>query len=371
MPGQFSGGVGYSESQKLMLNGSIVHTNFLGTGNRVALEATSGKYSKYYNLSHTDPYRTIDGVRRTVSLNYRDITQFTSGSSDFSTTSGGLTVDYGYPITEFQSLSAGLSFQRNELLSSTNSTKQAQDWVSQNGDPFITDFGNGIIFFGTEFDTVELLTGWSFDSRNRSLFADRGSRHQLYLGYTIPGSDVEYYSLRYNGTRYQPLFGRWTLAFNADLGFGEALGDTTALPPYKQFYGGGPQSVRGYRESWMGPRDSFGNPYGGNVLVAAQAELIIPLPDKFASQARASFFYDIGNVFNTGEVAFTDKLGSRIEYKPDLDELRTSVGIAVQWLAPLGLFRFSYAYPLNDYRGNDRYYGDELERFQFSIGQAF
>ncbi len=371
MPGQFSGGIGYSESQKLMLNGSIVHTNFLGTGNRVALEATSGKYSKYYNLSHTDPYRTIDGVRRTVSLNYRDITQYTSASSDFSTTSGGLTVDYGYPITEFQSLSFGVNLQRNELLSSTSSTKQAQDWVSHNGDPFITDIGSGIIFFGTKFDSIELLTGWSYDSRNRSLFADRGSRHQLFLGYTIPGSDVEYYSARYNGTRYQPLFGRWTLAFNADIGIGEALGDTTALPPYKQFFGGGPSSVRGYRESWMGPRDSFGNPYGGNVLVAAQAELIIPLPDKFASQARASVFYDIGNVFNSGEVAFTDKLGSPIEYKPDLDELRTSVGIAVQWLAPLGLFRFSYAYPLNDYKGNDRYFGDELERFQFSIGQAF
>jgi outer membrane protein insertion porin family len=51
--------------------------------------------------------------------------------------------------------------------------------------------------------------------------------------------------------------------------------------------------------------------------------------------------------------------------------LRSSVGIGVQWLAPLGLFRFSYAYPLNPYSGNDRYYGDELERFQFSIGQAF
>ena len=97
----------------------------------------------------------------------------------------------------------------------------------------------------------------------------------------------------------------------------------------------------------MGPRDNFGRPYGGNVLVASQLELIIPLPEKFASQARASLFYDAGNVFNTGEVAFTDKLGSPIEYKPDFDEIRTSVGIGVQWLAPLGLFRFSYAYPLN------------------------
>ena len=107
MPGQFSGGVGYSESQKIMLNGSIVHTNFLGTGNRVALELNSGSSQKLYSLSHTDPYRTMDGVRRTVSVNYRDITQFTSPHPDFSTTSAGATIDYGYPITEYQSLSFG------------------------------------------------------------------------------------------------------------------------------------------------------------------------------------------------------------------------------------------------------------------------
>ena len=182
---------------------------------------------------------------------------------------------------------------------------------------------------------------------------------------------MEYYTARYNMTLYQPLWRGFVLRYNLETGMGEARGDTTALPPYKQFFGGGPGSVRGYRESWLGPRDSFGNPYGGNVLVASQLELIIPLPDKWASQARAAIFYDVGNVFNTGEVTFTDRLGSPVEYKPEFDELRTSVGVGVEWLAPMGLFRFSYAYPLNNYDGNDRYFGDEVERFQFSIGQAF
>jgi len=372
MPGQFSGGVGYSESQKLMLNGSIVHTNFLGTGNRVAVELNSGRFQKLYSISHSDPYRTIDGVRRTMSVNYRDITQFTSAASDFSTTSAGATVDYGYPISEYQTLSFGGTYQHSELLSSTNSTQQAQDWVKNNGNPFIEDIGGGATFFGTAFDTFELIAGWTYDSRNRALFANRGTRQQFFLSYAVPGSDVEFFQARYNFTKYIPLWSnKWTLRLNAELGVGEALGDTTALPPYKQFYGGGPQSVRGFKESYLGPRDSFGRPYGGNMLVASQVELILPLPDKWASQARASIFYDVGNVFNTGEVKFTDKLGSPIEYKPDVDELRTSVGIGVQWLAPMGLFRFSYAYPLNAYKGNDRYYGDEIERFQFSIGQAF
>ncbi len=372
MPGQFSGGVGYSESQKVMLNGSIVHTNFLGTGNRVAVELNSGRFQKLYSISHSDPYRTMDGVRRTLSINYRDITQFTSAASDFSTTSAGATIDYGYPISEYQTLSFGGTYQHSELISSRNSTQQAQDWVANNGNPFEQDAGNGFIFNGTEFDTFELIAGWTYDSRNRALFANRGTRQQLFLSMAVPGSDVEFYQARYSFTKYFPLWSnKWTLRLNTELGIGEALGDTTALPPYKQFYGGGPQSVRGFKESYLGPRDSFGRPYGGNMLVASQLELILPLPEKWASQARASLFYDVGNVFNTGEVEFFDKLGSPIEYKPDFDELRSSVGIGVQWLAPLGLFRFSYAYPLNAYDGNDRYFGDELERFQFSIGQAF
>jgi outer membrane protein insertion porin family len=372
MPGQFSGGIGYSDAQKVMLNGSIVHTNFLGTGERIALQLNSGKYQKLYSLSHTDPYRTMDGVRRTISLNYRDITQFTSAASDFSTTSAGATVDYGYPITEYQTLSFGATYQHSELIASDTSTQQARDWVLQNGNPFIQGESYYGTVYGTEFDTVELIAGWTYDSRNRALFANRGTRQQLFLSFAVPGSDVEYYQARYSFTKYFPLWSdKWTLRVNAELGLGEAMGDTTALPPYKQFYGGGPQSVRGFKESYLGPRDSYGRPYGGNMLVASQVELILPMPEKWASQARASLFYDVGNVFNTGEVQFTDKLGAPVEYKPDFDELRASVGIGVQWLAPLGLFRFSYAYPLNPYSGNDRYFGDELERFQFSIGQAF
>jgi outer membrane protein insertion porin family len=371
MPGQFSGGLGFSESQGLILNGSIVHTNFLGSGNRVALQVSTGSFSTVYSLSHTDPYTTRNGVRRTVSLNFRDITQFTSASSDFSTTNIGATVEYGYPISEYQSLSLGLTYNRAELLASSRSSQQAQDWVLNNGTQFIEQVSPGVFFTGTEFDTYELIGGWSYDSRNRSLFADRGSRQNFFVSYALPGSGVEYYTVRHNYTKYIPLFRRWTVRLNSELGFGEALGDTTALPPYKQFFSGGPQSVRGYKESWLGPRDSFGNPYGGNVLVAGQVELIIPLPAKLSGSTRASIFYDIGNVFNTGEVEFTDKLGAPITYEPDFNELKTSVGVAVQWLAPMGLFRFSYAVPLNEFKGNDRFYGDEIEGFQFSIGQAF
>ncbi len=55
LPGQFGGGIGYSEAQKFSLNGNFVHSNFMGTGDRIALEVNAGKYSKTYTFASTDP----------------------------------------------------------------------------------------------------------------------------------------------------------------------------------------------------------------------------------------------------------------------------------------------------------------------------
>ncbi|MEO0951780.1 MAG: outer membrane protein assembly factor BamA [Pseudomonadota bacterium] len=381
LPGQFGGGLGYSETQKLLLNGNFTHTNFMGTGNRVSADINSSRFQNLYSLSYTDPYVTMDGVRRTTSLSYRDFEQFNDSSSDLSTETLTAALEYSYPLSEFQSISLGVALQRARLVASESdqgqfSTQQAIDWIRQNGNAQVTEindpfFGN-LTVYTSEFDTYELIAGWGFDSRNRALFADRGSRHRLSFAYAVPGSDVEYWTFRYDGVKLVPLWGQWTLSFSADLAFGEGLGDTTALPPYKLFRTGGPGSVRGFREFDLGPRDSFGRPYGGNILVTGQAELFLPMPERFRGRGRAALFYDIGNVFSNGEIAFTDRLGADlIDYSFDTEDLKQSVGLAVEWLAPLGLFRFSYAYPLNDFGGNDRIFGDDVERFQFTIGQAF
>ena len=380
---QLGGGIGYSESQSFILNGNYADSNFLGSGERISLDLNSGRYSKVYGFSHTDPYTNIDGVARTMSFTYRDVTQFVSASSDFSSESLALGIDYGYPISEFQSLRLGLSAQRSSLITGDGSAEQAREWVRNNGDyrqQIIpeSDYGNGFIAPGTvldttQFDTYELVLGWSYDSRNRALFADRGMRHTLSLSYTLPFSDVEYYSANYDYLQFVPLIGRWTLALAAEFGFAMDIGPTTASPPYRNFFAGGPDTVRGYRESRLGPKDSFGNPFGGNLKVAARAELIIPTPEKWATSARATVFYDIGNVFSTGNrYQFTGVDGvTPVDYRFEYDKLKHSTGVAVQWLAPLGVFRFSYAFPLNAYRGDNVLFPDEEERFQFTIGQAF
>jgi outer membrane protein insertion porin family len=378
LPGQFSGGIGYSESQSILLNGSFVHSNFMGTGNRVAAEINAGQYSKVFSLSHTDPYTTIDGVSRTVSATWRRISQFTSSSSDFETETGTLGLDYGWPISEFQSLRMGLAAQRSDLFTDPNrSAQESLTWVQNNGNPYTEQQLIGvppvaITYYGTKFNTFEYSVGWSFDSRNRALFADRGGRHRLTASYALPGSDVEFASINYDYLQFLSL-GKWlTLMINSEAGYGQALGDTTSMPPYRQFFAGGPETVRGYRESRLGPKDSFGNPYGGNIKFTNQIELLLPMPAKWRNSARFSLFFDAGNVFSDDNVNFVGKDGvTPVEYEFAFDKLRMSTGVAVQWLAPLGVFRFSYALPLNEFKGNDIEYADETEGFQFSIGQAF
>jgi outer membrane protein insertion porin family len=389
LPGQFGGGVGYSESQSVILNGSFTHSNFMGTGNRVQAEINSGKYAKSYSFSHTDPYTTIDGVRRTVSVGYRDVTQFTSATSDFDTTTATFGIGYDYPITEYQYLSFGLSAQQAELATtSLGSAAEANDWVQNNGNPKTeclsqtdltvpcSEYPNYSLF-RSKFRTFELNTGWSFDSRNRTIFATSGTRQRLSLSYTLPGSEVEFWTVSYDLLKFIPIWRDFKLMFNIEAAYGEPLGDTTGLPPYRQYFAGGPDSVRGFRESRLGPKDSFGRPYGGNIKTIAQTELLLPMPEKWRNSARFSLFYDIGNVFSNQDINFVgppDANGVQhpVDYKFSYDELRQSAGVAVQWLAPLGVFRFSYAIPLNDERGDTATrYGDETEGFQFSIGQAF
>ena len=374
LPGQFGGGIGYSGYQKLMLNGNFVHTNFFGTGNRVAVDLNSSKYRDLYSISTTSAYSGIDEISRTLRLSLSSFNQFTSASSDFSTKTYSTGLEYSYPLSEFQRFIYGGSLQSSELLAGDYSADQALQWVTSNGNSecFDDDYFD---FCKTKFNSAELVLGWIYDSRNRYMFADKGMSQRLIANVAIPGSDVEYFGINYSYKQYFqipfPFVNYLTLMAKADIAFNDAYGDSIGVPPYKNFFAGGPDTVRGYKEHRLGPKDNFGNPYGGNLLVSSQMELILPIPGDWANRARFSLFFDIGNVFSTSEIEFLDYEGNPIDYGFDTGNLRRSVGLAAQWLAPLGLFRFSYAIPLNENASTNRYLDDELERFQFTIGGAF
>jgi outer membrane protein insertion porin family len=378
---QLSGGIGWSETYKFMLNASYADADFLGTGQRVAINLNGGAFSKVYSISHTNPYTSIDNVQRTISLTYSDVTQFVSSSSTFSSQTFSFGPTWAYPITEYMYMRMGIAFNSSHLLTnSLSSAEQAQQWVQQNGHSYTRlahddTSNNEYVFYGTDFTTTEAVMGWDWDTRNRTLFADHGMRQSISAAITFPFSTVKYWIGNYQFVKYVPLYRGFFFQFLEGVDYGAPLGGTTAIPPYRNFFGGGPDNVRGFRESRLGPKDQFGNPYGGNLRITSQNELVFPMPAKYAQTARVSLFFDVGGVYYTGKsIKFygPDQV-SPIDYGFNgWPSLRRSAGIAVQWLAPLGLFRFSFGMPLNAQHANyPLTWGDEKEGFQFSVGNAF
>lgn len=336
-------GVGFSDAQGFLINGSVTHSNFRGTGNRVSLRAETNDFARTLSGSWTDPYATDEGVSRTVSMFYRDTEQLIRFGSGFDLNSLGGSWTYGLPLTEYTTLRAGLGASRNEITSVGFLSGQVVEFIEKNG---------------REFFTYEFRTGISRDTRNRTFFATRGTLTELNFDFKLPGSDLEYYVANFRHERYFNI-GRWSdwlsdkFVLESQLRIADAAlyGDGTDVPPYDNFFAGGARSVRGFEDGTLGPRDTFDNPYGGQFLTTLQNELVIPtFLESDNKSTRLALFYDIGNVFSGAD-------------RFDASELRSSGGVAFYWFTPFfGLLRVSYAAVV------DEQPGDEVDRFQFSFG---
>ncbi len=347
-------GVGFSDAQGFLVNGSVSHSNFMGTGNRISLSAETNDYAQSVGASWTDPYFTDEGVSRTISTYYRDVEQLVRIGSGFDLNSIGAAMTFGLPISEYSALRFGFGAERNEISTELGFNDDDGEFVQTVSDElfeYITENGR-------EATTFELRTGWQRDTRNRSFFATRGSNTEVNFDFKVPGSDLEYYSTSLEHTRYFRI-GAWVpglsdkivLSMDGRIAQTDIYGAGNDVPPYANYFAGGSRSVRGFSSGGLGPQDSFDNSFGGQFLTTLQSELVIPtFLESDNESTRLSLFYDIGNVYeNSGEF--------------DAGELRSSAGVAFYWFTPFfGLLRVSYA-PYVDDRP-----GDEVDRFQFSFG---
>ncbi len=361
-------GGGYSESQRASINGYFINDNLLGTGQRFAARAETSEIRKAVDLSHTNPFAHANGVSRTVALAFRDIDQLTADTSELDANVLAGRVEYQYRIAERQSVRAGISLQDAELVTGSLTSDQLLEWVTSNGDS-----GNRNGLPATDYLTAELLLGWHYDSRDGSVFATSGMEQLFALRVSVPGSDVDYVTAEYELDKYWPIAGGWTARFGAKFGYGAGYGsDTSTLPPNLHWFAGGPNTIRGYRENRLGPRDSLGNPYGGNLLVSARAEFITPLPEKWSERLQLALFYDVGNVFSTEDLSFLDDDGLPLDYGFEFSELRHSTGVAARVRLPVGIVGLSYGIPIDaDERNPNRFLRDDIERFQVTIGVEF
>ena len=409
--GSFQFGLGYSQNAGVVTSVQLQQNNFLGTGNRFSIGLQKNSYSKSVNFSYLDPYFTDDGVSVGYNLSYSDYDQSTTATARYGSGNAAGEAIFGIPLSENTSVSTAVGIFRNQITTYDGSTPQSvigyladtmgdrlrfggvtlpspdddnnpatpstnDDAFPATDDPLLTFPGNARQW------TVNAWTlrgGWAVDTRNDYLLPSRGMLNRISAEVALPGSDLEYYRLSYDFEYFRPLSRALVLKAGLSLGYGDAYGETGSrtcydrnevtqqiivgsdfscgLPFFKNFYAGGPGSVRGFTQNTLGPTINFqGNgriqPLGGPIKTIGTFEMYFPTLLS-GPGTRLSAFLDYGYVF-----AKSSDFG--------FNRFRVSTGVALQWQSPVGPISISYAIPFDV--GHDDGVPDEVEHLQFTFG---
>lgn len=397
--GSFNAGIGYGDRTKLSLQAGIQQDNFLGTGKRVGISLNTVSYQQSVSVSYTDPYFTIDGISLGGTLSYSEFDGGSFNVINYNSKQFAVGANLGYPIDAVNRINFGLTYTNVELFN-RSSYEQTDRFYNQFIDPANPDAA-------IKYDSVQASVGWFRNTLNRGVFPSDGSSQRASVSVTTPNSDVQYFKSTIDTKFYFPLTRnqRWTVLARARLGYGNGYGDVDGveqiLPFTENFTAGGSDTLRGFENNTVGPRGiqrisqgtittpdgtvipglpindtlfSSRRSLGGNALALAGLELIVPTPfieTEFDKSVRTSLFFDVGNVWDTEfdydefkDLSLSATSDELLDYS-DWKLFRSSAGLSVQWISPMGPMVFSFSKAVKQRAG------DDAKFFTFNIGQTF
>ena len=337
--GNLSAGVGFSDSDGLVINANLTQKNFMGSGKHISFGFNNGDVNTTYSIGYTNPYATVDGISQGYGAFFSETNADEANIASFSTDTYGASTTFGVPIAKNDRISLSLGYENTTIhLPKVSTVSRYNKFIAREGD---------------EYDTFSAVLGWTNNTRNNPVLPTSGKLQRLSTMVTLPGGSLQYYKLNYEDRRYEPLSEDLTLAYGGKLAYGDAYGSTENYPFFQNFYAGGQKSVRGFKSNTLGLREN-NESLGGNFLVSGGTEIIFPVPfvKKKIRSFRLSGFIDVGNVYAEDE---------------DFDAglLRYSAGLSAIWISPFGPVSISLARPFNEQKD------DETEFFQFAVGSTF
>ena len=334
--GNLAIGAGFSSADKLALTASIKQENVFGSGNYLGFEINTSRSSRTLVLSTVDPYFTIDGISRSIDLYYRTTRPLNSQGEEYQLVTPGVALRFGVPFSEFDTVFFGVGYERTEIRGATALPNNFFLYREK---------------FGEVSSSVPLTIGWTRDRRDSALVPTAGRYERINLDWGALG-DSPYLRANLQVQQYIPITRRYTYGVNAEFGYGKGLSGR-GYPIFKNFYGGGLGTVRGFDQGSLGPVDVTGAYIGGNRRFNMNNELYLPVPGTGNDRTLRLFTYlDVGNVWGENE-------------KMTIASLRASAGVGLSWVSPVGPLKLSYGFPIRK-RPEDR-----IQRLQFQIGTAF
>lgn len=322
--GNMSVGAGFSSVESVVGFVEVSQGNFdlfnppwfTGGGQKMRLRASYGSRRQDYLLSFTEPWFLDRKLAFGVDLYHRN-TSFQSSLYDEVQSGMRLSLERALWTDFFR---GNISYTIEDVGIKNVDPAASPELRSEDGTQIVSKFGAGI----------------TYDARRGGLVPTGGQRVELIseLAGGPFGGEADFYRLELRGSQYLPGF--WagqTWEILGRIGSVQAFnGDRVTL--FNRYFLGGPRTLRGFRFSDVSPRDSLGEPLGGNTYWLGSVEYNIPLIERL----RFAMFYDIGNVYsqsfsispNTsrGETLYQDNIGFGFRINiPNLGPLRLDYGI--------------------------------------------
>ncbi|MBV9490929.1 MAG: outer membrane protein assembly factor BamA [Verrucomicrobia bacterium] len=335
--GNLNFGLGFSSTDGLIGFGELSQGNFditnwrtfTGGGQKFRLRAQLGTQEKVFEASLTEPYFLDQRLALGGDAFYRDL-QYTSDV--YNQREYGFDIFLRKPITNFLSAKLQYTLENVEIYDVTTS------------DPAITSEA------GSNLESRLSLT-LTFDKRDNAYLTRKGTRVDFttYISGGPLGGDVNIYGLDLEAAQYFHLPFDTVLLFDGEVAAVDVYNGGTDVPIYDRLYLGGPNTLRGFKYRFVGPKDASGDPIGGRSLARLTAEYTVPVIER----VRFAVFYDVGFV-HAGSWNFGGQ------------DVNSDYGFGVRLDLPVGPIRLDYGIPIQ----HDRFNGSS-GRFQFSVGYQF
>ena len=376
--GTFQVGAGYSSGDGFLFNANIAEKNLMGKGQGVSGVFSIGSSRQDFIFSASDPY--FNDSRMALGIEaFNTEREFT----DFDERKLGFAVNTSYPLTDF----------RMPFFGRPRPTREpGSDELASSATPSMWDYMRGGVSYNLTRETINniensapetiqsekgtsltssVAPGFTYDSRDHFFAPTEGTKSAFSVKVAGLGGDSRFIKSDLSGRWHYPLLkdpkwgGAYVLALGGSLGYGIGLAERNNgkkdLPIFERYFLGGINSIRGFAERSIGPREpsecstdvngqtvcSSTDVVGGERSLVVNAEILFPIMEEYGIRGVA--FFDMGNAFGNGE-SF------------NFSSMRRSVGAGVRWMSPFGPLRVELGFPMN--KQSD----DETSVLGFSIG---
>jgi outer membrane protein insertion porin family len=334
--GAFTIGGGFSSVDGAIAVASISQNNIFGLGKRASLGGQIGQHANRGDLVYTDPHFMDTNFLVEPHLFAINTRYQSNVSYNQSNQGGSLTV--AHHLVEAVFGSVNYTYERVRI---KDLADDAPDLVKQQA---------------AESGGVSKTSSFTFtltrDMRDSFTEPTKGLYLQAALQYAggVLDADNNFTKYNFEASQYWPLWWKFVGHVRGNISYAEAFGDTHTLPVQERFLLGGINTIRGFRNFTVGPKDPVtDNPIGGNKAFFMNHEVLFPLYEPL--KMRGLVFFDLGNAFQEGE--------------PFKWSVKRSVGIGVRFTSPLGALRLEIGLNLAPK------HGERQEMLHFTAGTAF